>query len=133
MGNSTGNLNEYWDTIYNNARLQGAFIWDWVDQGITRIDEETGKAYWVYGGDFGDQPTDDNFCCNGLVNPDRSEHPGLREVRNVYSPVHVVPINASEGRFTLFNRYDFLNLQGFIRLVWELTYGRPDLRLKAGT
>jgi len=49
MGNSTGNFNQYWETIYSNPRLQGGFIWDWVDQGLTKIDENSGEPYWAYG------------------------------------------------------------------------------------
>ena len=88
MGNSSGNLVDYWDAIDNNEQLQGAFVWDWVDQGILQYDS-AGKKYWAYGGDFGpkDVPSDGNFCCNGLVFPDRVPHPGLTEIKKVYQNV----------------------------------------------
>lgn len=121
MGNSTGNFYEYWDTIYAHPRLQGAFIWDWVDQGLTKTDAESGAKYWAYGGDFGDIPNDDNFCINGLVYPDRTVHPGIFEVRGVYCPVALEPIDAAAGRFTLINRYEFTNLEGHVVLKWRVT------------
>ena len=72
MGNSTGNLWGQWQAIYKYPNLQGGYIWDWVDQGILQKDKN-GKEYWAYGGDFGvNAPSDGNFLCNGLVNPDQS-------------------------------------------------------------
>ena len=67
MGNSVGNLQEYWDEFEKHPVMQGGFIWDWVDQGILRTDPKSGKNYFAYGGDFGDFPTDQNFCLNGLI------------------------------------------------------------------
>ncbi len=68
MGNSTGNLQDYWDVIEKYDQLQGGCIWDWVDQGLLKTDEN-GEEYFAYGGDFGpeDVPSDGNFCANGLV------------------------------------------------------------------
>ena len=82
MGNSTGNLQDYWDVIEKYDQLQGAFIWDWVDQGYAKKNEK-GELFWAYGGDYGppDTPSDRNFCCNGLVAPDRTPHPALWEVK----------------------------------------------------
>jgi len=80
MGNSLGNFTDYWDAFRSYERLQGGFIWDWVDQGITKR-SENGTAYWAYGGDFGDQINDRQFCINGLVFPDRSAHPSLLEAK----------------------------------------------------
>jgi len=85
MGNSMGNLKEYWDVIYADSSIAGAAIWDWVDQGITRNDH--GIEYWAYGGDFGDWPNDGNFNINGLVAPDRTPHPHYYEVQYVYQPL----------------------------------------------
>ncbi len=78
MGNSTGNLQDYWDVIEKYPKLQGGFIWDWVDQGLLKTNEN-GEKYWAYGGDYGEagMPSDGNFCINGLVWPDRTAHPGL--------------------------------------------------------
>ena len=85
MGNSMGNLQEYWDVIYADSSIAGAAIWDWVDQGIAK--EENGIKYWAYGGDFGDYPNDGNFNINGLVGPDRKPHPHYYEVQHVYQPL----------------------------------------------
>jgi len=82
MGNSTGNLKEYWQTIRTNRALQGGFIWDWVDQGILTKDEN-GNPYYAYGGDFNSKnyPHQENFCLNGLIWPDRTPNPQLYEVK----------------------------------------------------
>jgi len=88
MGNSVGNLQEYWDIIETYPNLQGGFIWDWVDQSLEYINEN-GKPYLAYGHDYHpDLPTDGNFLNNGLVDPYRNPHPHLSEVKKVYEPVH---------------------------------------------
>ncbi len=89
LGNSLGNFKEYWDLIRAYPMFQGGFIWDWMDQGI--LTEEDGKKYWKYGGDFGpeDVPSDDNFCINGLLFPDRSPHPHVQEMIHFYYPVQL--------------------------------------------
>ncbi|PKL23514.1 MAG: hypothetical protein CVV47_14875 [Spirochaetae bacterium HGW-Spirochaetae-3] len=71
MGNSNGGLADYWAVIEKYSGLQGGFIWDWVDQGLAAETAE-GEEYWAYGGDFGDSPSDLDFCINGLVFPDPS-------------------------------------------------------------
>lgn len=86
MGNSVGNLQDYWDIIEKYPNLQGGFIWDWVDQSLEYKDEN-GKPYLAYGHDFHpDLPTDGNFLNNGLVDPYRNPHPHLSEVKKVYEP-----------------------------------------------
>ncbi|ABM03783.1 Beta-galactosidase [Psychromonas ingrahamii 37] len=80
MGNSLGSFDKYWQAFREYPRLQGGFIWDWVDQGLTKIDDN-GDNYWAYGGDFGDQINDRQFCINGLVFPDRSLHPTVYEAK----------------------------------------------------
>jgi beta-galactosidase len=109
MGNSVGNLKEYWDAIRSHKRLIGGFIWDWADQGLRKKDPD-GKEFWAYGGDFGDKPNDGNFCCNGLVQPDRKPNPSLYEVKKVYQRIHVLPVDILDGKFRILNEYDFLNL-----------------------
>lgn len=111
MGNSTGSLDWQWEYIYKYVNLQGGFIWDWVDQGLSETDEN-GTKWWAYGGDYGENlPSDANFCCNGLVNPDRNPHPALNEVKYIYQDVAV---SASEGgKYDIFNRFYFKDLSGF--------------------
>jgi len=122
MGNSTGNLQDYWDVIEKHEQLQGAFVWDWVDQGFAKTNDK-GEAIWAYGGDYGppDTPSDRNFCCNGLVGPDRTPHPGLWELKKVYQYVKIGRTKTPEGKpavqFT--NAYDFIGLDRF-RAVWKL-------------
>jgi beta-galactosidase len=118
MGNSDGNLREYWEAIRAHKRLIGAFVWDWVDQGIRKKTPD-GKWFWGYGGDFGDNPNDDNFCCNGLVQPDRKPNPSLREVKKIYQRIHVTPVDLIAGTFNVENEYDFRSLD-FVDGSWEL-------------
>ena len=120
MGNSVGNLQDYWDVIEKYPILQGGFIWDWVDQGLVKTDEN-GKTFWTYGGDFGPPgtPTDGNFCINGLVFPDRTPHPALEEVRKVYQYVKFHASNIKKGEISVRNGYAFTNLEGFT-LTWKV-------------
>jgi beta-galactosidase len=120
MGNSTGNLQDYWDVIEKYGKLQGGFIWDWVDQGILKKNEN-GEKFWAYGGDFGEEgiPSDGNFCINGLVWPDRTPHPGLSEVKKVYQNIGLVPVDLKRGVFRMKNKYDFTNLSEF-NFEWEI-------------
>ncbi len=121
MGNSVGNLQEYWDAIYASDHLQGGFIWDWVDQGI-RADADDGTEYFAYGGDFGpdDVPSGDNFCINGLVNPDRELNPHIWEVKKVYQGVDVRPLDLANGQVEIENRFDFTDLSD-LELRWTVT------------
>lgn len=114
MGNSVGGLKDYWETIYRYPQLQGGCIWDWVDQGIMTKDKD-GKSFYAYGGDFGDpnRPHDNNFCCNGLVAPNRQPNPHLEEVKKVYQPILIESKNPEDGTFVITNRFDFSNLNEF--------------------
>ena len=100
--------------IYAHAQLQGGLIWDWVDQGILRTNER-GESFWAYGGDFGPQevPTAKNFCCNGLVLPDRQLHPHIWEVKKVYQPIKAEPVDLSAGTVQVENRFAFTNLKDY--------------------
>lgn len=120
MGNSTGNLQDYWDVIEKYPKLQGGFIWDWVDQGLITTDEN-GEKYWTYGGDWGEEgmPSDGNFCINGIVWPDRTPKPALSEVKKVYQYVGFEPVNLADGLIRVTNKYDFTNLAEF-NFDWEL-------------
>lgn len=87
MGNSFGGLQRQWDYVYQYVNLQGGYIWDWVDQGLDAVDEN-GRHYFTYGGDYGtNRPSDNNFLCNGVVNPDRDPHPGVHEMKHAYQNV----------------------------------------------
>jgi beta-galactosidase len=120
MGNSVGNLQDYWDVIEKNSVMQGGFIWDWVDQGLLTRNEK-GEEYWAYGGDFGPDtvPSSSNFCINGLVNPDRQPHPALEEVKKVYQYIQFKPVNLTKGKIAIKNKYAFLNADAF-NFYWEI-------------
>jgi len=118
MGNSVGNFKEYWDLFESHRSLQGGFIWDWVDQGL-REKTADGKEYWAYGGDYGDQPNDLNFNCNGLVQPDRNPNPSLLEVRKVYQNISVEPVDAAACKVKIKNKNSFLGLS-YAKASWEL-------------
>lgn len=112
MGNSTGNLQEYWDAIEKHPQLQGGSIWDWVDQGFAQYKPD-GKLFYAYGGDFGppNTPSDSNFCCNGLVLPDRTPHPALFEVKKVYQYVNFSLVDTTNLTISMKNNYDFRTLE----------------------
>lgn len=113
MGNSNGNLWDQWKEIYKYPNLQGGYIWDWVDQGILEIDKD-GCKYWTYGGDYGvDAPSDGNFCCNGVVGPDRKPHPAMAEVKYAHQDVAFDAVDAANGKYSVFNRFYFTNLDKY--------------------
>ena len=118
MGNSTGNLKEYWDAIRDHHGLQGGFIWDWVDQGIQKTDEQ-GNQYWAYGGDFGDTINDANFCINGLIWPDRTPHPALYEYKKILQPVRIEAVDKENGIFRIHNEHHFIGLD-YLDIRYEL-------------
>ncbi|MFJ4921078.1 glycoside hydrolase family 2 TIM barrel-domain containing protein [Streptomyces sp. NPDC088725] len=121
MGNSTGNLQEYWDIMERYPNLHGAFVWDWVDQAIRLpVPGDPTRTYLSYGGDWvKDYPTDGNFACNGLVAADRTPHPGLLEVKKVYQPVTVTAADASAGSVTVHNKHLFSSLDAY-ELRWSV-------------
>ena len=120
MGNSEGNLQDYWDLINHYNQLQGGFIWDWVDQTFSKTDDK-GHHYWAYGGDMGyvGVVNDSNFCANGLVAADRSLHPHIWEVKKVYQNIsfETVPFVANKLKVT--NHFDFINLSNY-QLQWAV-------------
>ncbi len=118
MGNSVGNLREYWEAIEAYHGLQGGFIWDWVDQGLEKTDEK-GVTYWAYGGDFGDTINDMDFCINGLIWPDRKPHPPMVEFKRLIQPVAVRPLDLASGRIEIVNKHDFITL-AHLTGTWEL-------------
>lgn len=114
MGNSVGNLQDYWDLIYKYDQLQGGFIWDWVDQTFA-IKDKNGHDIWGFGGDMGfaGVVNDSNFCSNGLVAADRSLHPHIYEVKKVFQYVHFKPVSFSANRIQVINRHDFIGLDNY--------------------
>ncbi|MBL7112681.1 MAG: DUF4981 domain-containing protein [Bacteroidales bacterium] len=118
MGNSVGGLKDYWDIIYSHPRMQGAFVWDWVDQGLTKFTPD-GEKYWAYGGDYGDEPNSGSFCLNGLVYPDRTTSPALREIHKIYQYVGFEPVDLDNGKIRIINRYNFTDLSYF-NAEWEV-------------
>ncbi|MBQ9547780.1 MAG: beta-galactosidase [Bacteroidales bacterium] len=123
MGNSSGSMDLQWAQIYAHKQLQGGFIWDWVDQGL--YDRERG---WCYGGDYGEGvPSEANFLCNGIVNPDRDPHPAYREVQHLYQEVSVTRLE--DGRFRVFNRHYFTSLEPF---AFRWTLLRDGKRVRRG-
>lgn len=119
MGNSTGNLKEYWDAVDAYPRLQGGFIWDWVDQGLRRVTED-GEEWFAYGGDFGDEPNDGPFCLNGLVWPDRVPHPAMWECKKIFQPVQIDALDLQSGQIIVTNRNFFVDLS-YLDITWTLT------------
>lgn len=126
MGNSTGNLIDIWDTVRHYPRLMGGFIWDWKDQALWKTNDD-GSTFYAYGGDFGDQPNSNNFCLNGLVDPENRAKPGLEECRYVFQAVKI-SLNAM-GDLTLNNRHQVTNLNQY---EWSWTLLEDGLRLTTG-
>ena len=140
MGNSNGNLDRYWDLFWDESkpRIQGAWIWDMVDQGLRKVDEKTGREFWAYGGDYGEEVHDAQFCINGLFSPDRKPHPAVFEAKFLQQPVHFslsslalvhgssVPTITGTREDPLLvqlkvkNRYTFLSLE-HLTLSWSIT------------
>jgi beta-galactosidase/evolved beta-galactosidase subunit alpha len=118
MGNGPGNLREYWDRFREHDRLQGGFVWDWIDQGLRQRTADGGERF-AYGGDFGDEPNDGNFNVNGLVFPDREPSPGLRELKKVVEPVAVAAADLDRGELSVENRYDVRSLE-HLRGDWRV-------------
>jgi beta-galactosidase len=121
MGNSNGNIADYWDVINAHDTITGAFIWDWVDQGLRETDEN-GTPYWTYGGDYGpvDVPSSGNFCINGIVFPDRTIQPAYWEVKRVYQHVDFSSADVNRGYIEVSNNYNFISLDRF-DVEWSVT------------
>ncbi len=118
MGNGPGGLADFWNTMYQFPHLQGGFVWEWMDHGIL-MHTPDGQPFYGYGGDFGDEPSDKNFCIDGLLFPDRSPSPALREIKKVMEPVRFTPLDLENGVFEIRNRLDFLPLD-FLDLRWSV-------------
>jgi beta-galactosidase len=118
MGNSNGCLQEYWDAFEKYDGLQGGFIWEWVDHGLKQTTED-GETYWAYGGDFGETIHDAEFVCDGLVAPDRTPHPSLRDCHKVQQPISFSLKNAKKGVIEITNKQYFTNCD-WLDFEWEV-------------
>jgi len=113
MGNSVGNLKDYWQAIEKYDVLQGGFIWDWVDQSL-EYTNENGVKFWAYGKDFHPTlPSDGNFLNNGLMNPNREPHPHAFEVKKVYQAIRFHSKDSNNNQFLVENRYDFIDINQY--------------------
>ncbi|MBE3135752.1 MAG: DUF4981 domain-containing protein, partial [Acidobacteria bacterium] len=131
MGNSSGGLKEYWDVFYSGTNAQGAFVWDWVDQGIrqpipvaARREGENRSSFFAYGGYWEDRTGvahDGNFCQNGLVAADRTPHPGLRAIKYVYRYIHATPVDLAAGTIAVKSWFDEINPKDLVAGTWEVT------------
>jgi beta-galactosidase len=110
MGNSNGSLHEYWELFENHPIIQGGFIWEWVDHGLWNSQ----KNHWNYGGDYGEIPHDGNFCADGLIQPDRTPHPAMREVKYLQQPVAVRLLEQKDNTIQL----EIKNKNWFSSLSW---------------
>ncbi|MBQ8673417.1 MAG: DUF4981 domain-containing protein [Bacteroides sp.] len=119
MGNSQGGFKEYWDLVRKYPKYQGGFIWDFVDQSV-RWTGKNGKTIYAYGGDFNRYDgSDQNFCDNGLISPDRVPNPHMYEVGHIYQDIWTTPADLSKGEVNVFNEYFFRDLSAYY-LEWQL-------------
>ena len=128
MGNGPGNLKDYQDLVYAHDKLQGGFVWEWFDHGIESF-TESGEKYYRYGGDFGDDPSNKDFCIDGLIMPDRTPSPGLYQYKKVIEPITTTAVDIQKGIINLLSRYDFANLDRF-NLVYKVM--EDDVILQTG-
>lgn len=120
MGNGPGDLKDYWDVIYSHDRFCGGFVWEWYNHGLLMGTTSDGRPKYGYGGDFGERFHDGNFCCDGLVSPNRQPMPGLVEYKYVIQPAAVEMLDAGRGIFRISNLYDFTYLSR-LECLWEIT------------
>lgn len=119
MGNSEGGFKEYWDLVRKYPKYQGGFIWDFVDQSC-RWTGENGKMIYAYGGDFNRfDASDNNFCDNGLISPDRVPNPHMYEVGYFYQNIWTTPADLSKGELNIYNENFFTDLSSY-RMEWQL-------------
>ena len=128
MGNGPGGLKAYQDMYRKYKRLQGGFLWEWYDHGI--YTEEKDKKYYKYGGNYGDFPTNGNFCIDGILMPDRTPSPGMEEYKQIIAPVEITAVEGSMNKLQIRNYYDFLNLDT-TTLYWEVK--AEDQMIQDGT
>lgn len=119
MGNSMGGFKEYWDLFEKYDKLQGGFIWDFVDQSFKNI--KNGKEIYAYGGDYGPEgvPSSNNFLNNGLVGPDRKPNPHFYEVMHIHQNIKFYANDLETGIINIKNWYFFRDLSNY-KLNWEI-------------
>ncbi len=117
MGNGPGGLKAYQDMYRKYKRLQGGFLWEWYDHGIHTVEGD--NEYYKYGGNYGDFPTNGNFCIDGILMPDRTPSPGMEEYKQIIAPIEITPIEGNIKKIKIENYYDFLNLSTVI-FNWEI-------------
>ena len=126
MGNGPGDLEDYFQMIYQYDVLCGGFVWEWCDHAVYQGQAANGKEKYLYGGDFGEEVHDGNFCMDGLVYPDRTPHTGLLEYQNVYRPARVMSFCQKTGELCLENYMNYVDLKDYIDLVYEVNCdGKP--------
>lgn len=118
MGNSVGNLKEYWEPTYSMPRAQGGFIWDWMDQGFFKKDKD-GNTFIANSGDMNDPQSEPYVGFDGLVNADRRPQPELLEYKYIIQPVKVTLTDLNAGKIKVLNRYEFSDLNQ-LHMEWEL-------------
>lgn len=133
MGNGPGGLKEYWDEFRSSTRMMGGCIWEWIDHGLRQKDAQ-GREFYAYGGDFGDEPNDGNFVCDGLLFPDRTPSPGLKEYAAILAPVVVEAVDIRGLRFRATSRLYFRDqvLKAFVTVrnggqTWRSETSLPPL------
>jgi beta-galactosidase len=119
MGNSNGSLSDYFAAFEKYPMLQGGYLWEFLDHGIQQKAPD-GQAYWAYGGDFGDEPNDANFVCDGIVWPDRTPKPALYEFQYLAAPLKATALDLAKGIFRITNKQNYTSLE-WLRGEWELT------------
>ena len=119
MGNGPGDLEDYWEIIYQKENVAGAFVWEWCDHSVPLGKTPDGKVKFGYGGDWGERHNDGNFCCDGLCYPDRRPHTGLLEVKQVYRPIRAEKV--SNGEFILRSKLAFAPAEELYTCRYEIT------------
>lgn len=150
MGNALGNLKDYFEMFESNEIFVGGTVWDWVDQGIARSVENKklygmmipkaereavnakcqrpdGGYYWAYGGDFGDKPTDGNFCCNGVVTPDLANNSKLNEMKKVFQEIEFYASDLKAGKIEVFNKFYYKDLAEY-EIRWSLLENGKEIK-----
>lgn len=130
MGMGPGSTADYWDLFYRYPRISGGCVWEWKDHAVYK-GEKDGKPIYYYGGDHGDFPNDNNFCCDGMVSPTLEPHTSLFSLKKAIEPIQIAWADAEKGEILLTNRMDFTVASELFTLVYEVRDG--DTVLSCGT